>query len=80
MHIRPTWSEMCAWFWDYPPIILIEDSQPFTNKAMTSEDACPQRAFILRGIKLVIIYKVAYISDVLTTWEISLFLVSKCNI
>ena len=24
-----------------------ENSQPFTNKAMTSEDACPQQAFIL---------------------------------
>ena len=33
-----------------------------------------------RKINLAIFHKTAYISDVLSTWEIILFLVSKCTI
>ena len=33
----------------------------------------------LREINLSIFYKAAYISDVLTKWEIILFFVSKCT-
>ena len=30
--------KICVWFLDYPPIIQIKKSQPFTDKAMASGD------------------------------------------
>ena len=37
---------MSVWFWGYPAFIRIKNSHPFTNKAMASGDACPQRALL----------------------------------